>query len=640
MIRLIMIKNKQVILLLILDIIFINLSAIIAFWIRFPNFWQVPDFLDYQKIAVLIVLIRLSIFYIYGLYQQMWRYTSISEFISIFYAVTIGSIAISAFVFFVRVHTYPRSVLLMDWLFCLIFINGIRFMPRLICELKKRKGAPGFLGIWQLVLAMLSRANPWHKQRIWHLPIKRILIIGAGDAGEMVAKEIERHPELNYEVVGFIDDDLKKQGIRIHGAEILGTRDEIANVVKREGVEEIIIAIPSASGRIIRDIVAHCEKIRVRFKIVPGVYEIITGNVSINQIREVKPEDLLGRESVQVNLDDISSYLANKKVLITGAGGSIGSELCHQVAQFNPAMLILVDHNENNTYFVGIELKRKPYQFPILPIIADIKDTQRMEEIFKEYTPEVVFHAAAHKHVPLMEENPQEAIKNNIIGSKVIMELANKYNCERFILISTDKAVNPISVMGYSKRVAELMMDTFNKKTKFMAVRFGNVLGSEGSVIPLFKRQIANGGPVTVTHPEITRYFMTIKEAVELIIQAASLGKGGEIFVLDMGEPVKIVDLARQLITLSGFEPEVDIEIEYIGLRPGEKLFEELLTKEEGITSTKHKQIFIAKSDVINQQWFNNQIDELQKLVANEEDKTKLVAKLKELITLNSDIRH
>jgi len=614
-----MTRNKQVIFLLILDIVATNLSSIIAFWIRFPNFLQCDDFLDYQKIAVFIIIIRLGIFYLYGLYQQMWRYTSINEFISMFYAVTIGSIVISAFVFFVRVHTYPRSVLLMDWLFCLVFISGIRFTPRLIRELRKRKGTPGFLGIWQLTLAILSRANPWHKRKIWHLPTKRILIIGAGDAGEMVVKEIEGHSELGYEMVGFIDDDLKKQGIRIHGVKVLGTRNEIVQVVKREGVEEIIIAIPSASGKVIRDIVAHCEKAKVKFRIVPGVYEIITGNVILNQIREVKPEDLLGRESVQVDLDEISAYLTNKKVLVTGAAGSIGSELCFQVAQFKPAMLLLIDHNENNTYFVEIELKRKSYSFPILPIIADIKDAPRMEEIFKEYTPGVVFHAAAHKHVPLMEENPQEAIKNNIFGSKIVMELADRYNCERFVLISTDKAVNPVSVMGYSKRVAELLMHTFNKNspTKFMAVRFGNVLGSEGSVIPLFKRQIAKGGPVTVTHPEVTRYFMTIKEAVELIIQAASLGKGGEIFVLDMGEPIKIADLARELITLSGLEPEIDIEIKYIGLRPGEKLFEELLTKGEGITSTKHKQIFIARPDVVNPDKLTKQISHLKELLHN-----------------------
>ncbi|MEW6095075.1 MAG: nucleoside-diphosphate sugar epimerase/dehydratase [bacterium] len=629
-----MFKNKQVILLLILDIIFINLSAIIAFWFRFPDFLQSPDFLDYQKIAVLIVLIRLSIFYIYGLYQQMWRYTSISEFISIFYAVTIGSIVISAFVFFIRVLTYPRSVLLMDWLFCLVFISGIRFTPRAMRELRKRKGTPGLSGLWQLSIALLSLANPWHKRRLWHLPAKRILIIGAGDAGEMIVKEIERHPELGYEIVGLIDDDLKKQGIRIHGVEVLGTRSEIPKVVKQEGVEEIIIAIPSASGRVIRDIVAHCEKTRVKFKIVPGVYEIITGSVTINQIREVKPEDLLGRESVQVNLDEISSYLTNKKVLVTGAGGSIGSELCRQVAQFSPAMLILIDHNENSTYFVETELKMKSYPFPILPIIADIKDAPRMEEIFKEYKPEVVFHTAAHKHVPLMEENPQEAIKNNIFGSKIVMELANKYGCERFVLISTDKAVNPISVMGCSKRVAELMIYTFNKntQTKFMAVRFGNVLGSEGSVIPLFKRQIANGGPLTITHPDVTRYFMTIKEAVELIIQSASLGNGGEIFILDMGEPIKIVDLARDLITLSGFEPEVDIEIKYIGLRPGEKLFEELLTKEEGITSTKHKQIFIARPDIVDTDKLTQQINHLQELLDNENKKI-LLDELKKIVS-------
>lgn len=459
--------------------------------------------------------------------------------------------------------------------------------------------------------------------------MKKILIIGAGVAGEMVVKEIINHPETGYEIVGLIDDDKKKQDRLVYGKPVLGQRRDIVRVVNEKGVEEIIIAIPSAPGHVVREIVASCEKAKVAFKIVPGIWEIITGDVHLSQIREVKADDLLGRETVRVDLEEVSSYLSSKRVLVTGAGGSIGSELCRQVAAFNPSSLLLLDHAENNLYFLEIELKERGLDFKIIPKIADIRDKERLSQIFGEYRPEVIFHAAAHKHVPLMESNPSEAIKNNVVGSKNLMEEAIGVKAARFVLISTDKAVNPASIMGASKRISEMLMQVYEESsTKFMAVRFGNVLGSQGSVVPLFKKQIAAGGPVTVTHPEATRYFMTIHEAVSLIIQAGAIGQGQEVFLLDMGEPIKIVNLARDLITLSGFEPDKEIKITYTGLREGEKLYEELLTSGEGTGATFHKEIFMAKPDRIEKEIFKRQIEEL----AKERKKERIIEKVSEII--------
>jgi FlaA1/EpsC-like NDP-sugar epimerase len=460
--------------------------------------------------------------------------------------------------------------------------------------------------------------------------LKHLLIIGAGEAGEMVVGEILNHPELGCKIIGLIDDDPKKLGKSIFGVKVLGTKHDISRIVRERAVDEIIIAIPSASGVVIRDFVAHCKKAKVKFKIVPGVYEIIAGKVSINQIREVKPEDLLGRETVEVDLGEISEYVRRKRVLVTGAGGSIGSELSRQLAKFNLEELILLDHNENKLYFIEMELNRSHPFLPIFPLIGDIKDQQRLNHIFSEYRPQIVFHAAAHKHVPLMERNPIEAVKNNIFGTQNMMEAANGFKTERFILISTDKAVNPTSVMGATKRVAEMMMHSYKgSETKFVAVRFGNVLGSDGSVVPLFKKQIAEGGPVTVTHREAQRYFMTIKEAVQLIIQAGAMGEGGEIFFLDMGEPIKIVDLARDLITLSGLEPEVDIKIEYIGLRPGEKLVEEFPSGGK-LKRTKHKQIYLVEADRVEVEEFMKEVDALREFVrvSDEEKVIKLLSKI------------
>ncbi len=430
----------------------------------------------------------------------------------------------------------------------------------------------------------------------------------------MVVKEILNRPEMGYEIIGLIDDDPKKKNKVVYGRPVLGGREKIAQVVKEREVDEIIIAIPSAPGETIREIIASSKEAKTSFKIVPGIWEIITGDVHLSQIREVKPEDLLGRETVRVVLEEISGYLSSKRVLVTGAGGSIGSELCHQITEFNPHSLLLLDHAENTLYFLEVELKEKHPPFQIIPKIADIRDRERLSEIFEEYRPEVIFHAAAHKHVPLMEFNPSEAIKNNILGTKNLMEEAVRMGAERFVLISTDKAVNPTSIMGASKRISEMLMQLYEDRgTIFMAVRFGNVLGSEGSAVPLFKRQIVSGGPVTVTHPEATRYFMTLQEAVSLIIQAGAIGKDGEVFFLDMGQPIKIVDLARDLITLSGFEPEKDIKIVYIGLRDGEKLCEELLTEGEEMTKTIHEKILLVKPDKIDREMLKRELEGLLK---------------------------
>jgi len=463
---------------------------------------------------------------------------------------------------------------------------------------------------------------------------QRLLIIGAGDAGEVIFREIRKHPELGYKVIGFIDDDLKKVGRKIHNLKVLGTRKDIGKIVSREDINEIIIAIPSASGKIVREIISYCERTKAKLKILPGMYKIIKGDITINEIREVRLEDLLGRKPVETNLEEISQYLSGKSVLITGAAGSIGSELSRQVIRFNPGKLLLLDNNENEIFFLQRELEKIEHSFPLAFLVNDIKEKEVLESIWREHNPDVVFHAAAHKHVPLMEENPVAAVRNNVLGTKNLMKTAQG-KTERFILISSDKAVNPMNIMGATKRTTELMMQFFsNDKTKFCAVRFGNVLGSKGSVVPLFKRQIAEGGPVTVTHPEIKRYFMSVAESVSLIIQAGAISKGGEVFILDMGEPIKIVNLARDLIILSGLEPENDISIKIIGLRPGEKLNEELLTTGEGIRATRHKKIFIARPDTINPEKLLKDISDLERLSLSGE-KDLIIKRLQAMGVLN-----
>lgn len=485
-------------------------------------------------------------------------------------------------------------------------LGGIRFLLRIILT-KKKFGEKG-------------KKN------------KNLLIIGAGDAAVMLIKEVKGHKDLNYTIVGLIDDDIYKRNKRVQGIKVLGSREDIVKVCKEYNVSDIIVAIPSADQKTKKEIYDICKTTQCKLKTLPGIYEIIDDNVSISNIRDVNIEDLLGRDEVKLNNEGIKEYVENKVVLVTGGGGSIGSELCRQLAKYKPAKLLILDIYENGAYDLQMELK---YNYPDLHveiIIASIRDEIRIDSVFEQYKPNVIFHAAAHKHVPLMEDNPAEAIKNNILGTYNLLCSSDKYSVKKFVQISTDKAVNPTNIMGASKRFCEIMVQAFDRfsKTEFVAVRFGNVLGSNGSVIPLFKQQIARGGPVTVTHPEITRFFMTIPEAAQLVIQAGAMAKGGEIFVLDMGQPVKISDLARDLIVLSGLKPEEDIKIEYTGLRKGEKLYEELLMSEVALTSTEHNKIFIEKPKDYDIDFVRESIEEFKKCI--NKDRNEIIKLLKKKV--------
>lgn len=459
--------------------------------------------------------------------------------------------------------------------------------------------------------------------------LRRTLIIGAGEAGEMVAREMKRHPEYGYEPIAFVDDDPQKLNKRIENVKVIGTTNDIAAVVKSEQIDQILIAIPSAYGYTIRSIIERCEHTRVAFKIIPGIKEIILGDVKIHQIKDIEPEDLLGRKSVELDIAEVNAYLYNKTVMITGAGGSIGKEIATQVSKANPKKLILFGKGENSIYETNMNLRGNT---STEIIIGDIRDRNWISQILQQYQIEIIFHAAAHKHVVLMENIPEEAFKNNVIGTMVVAEEAIKHKVKKFIMISTDKAVNPISIMGMTKRVAELIVRNLavkNHATCLSTVRFGNVLGSRGSVVPLFKKQIIKGGPLTVTHPEASRYFMSLSEACLLVILAGNMAKGGEIFILNMGNPVKIKTLARDLIILSGYEPDIDIAIEYIGLLPGEKLSEELMTDEEKVNAVKYKHLQV----VANTKSYNKNIDkELNEMItfAINGNRDKLLKKLKQ----------
>ena len=605
-------KNKNF-LLVAVDFALLILAIVLAFRIRFPDFITLPNFVAFKKYLPFFILVKIFSYYIFGLYGGIWQYAGLSEALFIFYAVTIGSLASISLIFFtqvplvLRMPLLPRSVIIIDWFLNLLFIGGIRFIPRVRKDMGTRT----------------SKA------------LKRLLIIGAGDTGELVIREIKKHPELGYKPVGFVDDDPGKTGKRIHNLKVLGTRENIPSIVAREGINEVIIAISSAPGKVIREIVNYCQKAKVELKIVPEIPKILQGSVSFADLRSVKPEDLLGREMVEINSDDARNFLQDKVILITGAGGSIGSEICRQVAGFSPGQLVLLDHNENDVYFLELDLKQKHPAAGMKTVIGDIKDKGLLEALFLKVKPRVVFHAAAHKHVPLLEENPVSAVKNNIAGTRNLADAADKYGVESFVLISTDKAVNPTSIMGASKRVAEMLVQSKARtsRTKFMSVRFGNVIGSSGSVVQLFKKQIEGGGPLTVTDPDIERYFMTVREAAQLVIQAASLGRGGEVFVLDMGERMKIADLARNLITLSGLEIDKDISIKFTGLRPGEKKYEELLHDKERDKATKHQKIFITQPDVIDADKLLKDIQELEDL-AGRMDEAGIVKKIKEMIPI------
>ena len=556
-------------LLLATDILIVSATPFLAFWLRFegniPSFWLE---LVWQQLP-LIICVRIAMFYLFRLYHRVWRYASINELMVIVTAVSAGTIVLWGITQLNGV-VLPRSVWLLSWLLNVMLIGASRLVLRVYYYLRNQFAGGGR---------------------------SRVLIVGAGDAGAMIARELLQRYQRDKELVGFVDDDPSKKFNMLLGVKILGNCDELPAVASRCHVDEIIVAIPSASGAVLRKIVQQCKKLGCQVKTLPGIFELIDGKVTVSQLRNVDLEDLLRREAVVFDDQAVQTAMGGKVILVTGAGGSIGSELCRQIARQAPQRLVLLGRGENSIYDIHQELQHKFPQLQLEPVIADVRDAVRMQEVFERFQPQVVYHAAAHKHVPLMEEQPVEAVQNNVFGTKNVAEAACRFGAESFVMISTDKAVNPTSVMGATKRIAELWVQSMHcsqGKTRFCAVRFGNVLGSRGSVIPLFRRQIAAGGPVTITDPEMRRYFMTIPEAVALVLQAGVLARGGEVFVLDMGEPVKIVDMARDLIELSGLTPGEDIQIKFTGLRPGEKLFEELLTAEEGTSATTHAKVFRA----------------------------------------------
>lgn len=579
-----MLFRKRTLILMLIDALLINLAAFGSFYLRFEIFGHIPQeyYQTYYHTAIIATIFYIAVFYIFGLYNRLWQYASTGELLSIVYAVTVGTGGTVAVVYYYSVVLtsfplrMPNSAAILLWLVMVFLIGGSRFIWRILQENVFERHVPGSQ--------------------------KQVLIVGAGDAGVLAARELKNRNYRDGRPIGFIDDNRQKLKLHLLGIPVLGTRKDIARVVKGHNVDEVIIAMPSASGESVREIVQICEKSGVDLKIMPGVYDIISGDINVNPIRQIQVEDLLGRDPVSVDLEEVAGYVSGETVFITGAGGSIGSEICRQVAKFNPGKLVLIGHGENSIFDIEQELRVERPGIDYVTEILDIKDREKVFLVFNRYKPGVVFHAAAHKHVPLMERNPEEALKNNVIGTQNLAEAADEFRVKTFVSISTDKAVNPTSIMGATKRTVELLIQSLDRRsqTKFVAVRFGNVLGSNGSVIPTFKKQIAKGGPVTVTHPEMVRYFMTIPEAAQLVIQAGAMAQGGEIFILDMGKPVKILDLAKDLIRLSGFEPEVDIKIQFTGIRPGEKLYEELLTAEEGITSTKHSRIFVAKPSFID----------------------------------------
>lgn len=561
----------------------------LAFLIRFDFFLPTKFSSVFLKTVPLLLVIKLLVFYYFGLFSGLWRYASIGDLWQIIKANIISTaIFIIANVFIYRLHNFPRSIFLGDFIICTLLTGGIRFLTRLTKERYKKFAFP--------------------KKQV------KVLIVGAGDAGILTLKEYKKNPSMG-EVIGFVDDDRDKYNRTIYGVKILGQRRDISAIVEKYNIGEIVLAIPSANGETVRDIISNCRMPGIKLKIIPGLHKILKGEVE-TKARSVKPEDLLGREVVRIDREEIKSYLYKKRVLITGAAGSIGSTLCSQIVHYEPERIILFDHNENNTYFLEVGLKAKYPHLQLKPIIGDIKDIGLLKFVFSKYQPHVVFHAAAHKHVPLMEDNPAAAVKNNIIGTRNLIYAAEHYKAEKFVLISTDKAVNSTSVMGASKRIAEMILQAKakNSRTKFMAVRFGNVIGSDGSVIPLFKKQIEEGGPVTVTHPEVKRYFMSATEAAELVLQVGSLGNNGEIYVLDMGEQIKIIELAKSLIILSGLNPEKDIAINFIGLRPGEKLFEEMFLDFEKGKATKHNRIHILQSHDFDRKKLRLEIKKLDRL--------------------------
>jgi FlaA1/EpsC-like NDP-sugar epimerase len=608
---------------LLVDAGIVALSWFLAFELRFDQ--GLPPYYDtlLRRTILLVVAIKVVVFLAFGFHRRWWRYVSVHDMWGAARGVVVASLVAYVTVYLVApVHNVrlPRSVAVMDLLLTLALIAGARLLARTVIE-RPRTGA------------FVARG-------------KEVIVVGAGDAGRVVVQEMQRSRMLRYTPIGFVDDDRTKRNARIQGVRVLGTTEELARIVRERQPDEVLIAIPSASGDVRRRVVDAAQAAKVPVKTLPGLYELIAGDLNLTgQMRPVQVEDVLGREQVEVDFEQIASYLQGQTVLVTGAGGSIGAELCRQIARVGPARLILVDNAETPLFEIERELVDERDFTPAVPKLVDVKDAKAMRrEVFEKYAPTIVFHAAAYKHVPLMNTHPLASVRNNVVATRVVSQLAAEFGVERFVLISTDKAVNPQTVMGQSKAICEWIVESLGHRrdieTRFVAVRFGNVLNSSGSVIPTFRRQIEKGGPVTVTHPEMTRYFMTIPEAVSLVVQAGAIGGRGQVFVLDMGEPVKIVELASNMIRLSGKEPRLpgdgvsgpnDIPVKFVGSRPGEKLHEELWGGHESVGETTHPKIMRLSRPPIDQEWLTGQLQELERL-ADEGDTLEVVAKLGSIV--------
>lgn len=583
-----MLKNKSYIVFF-CDVSLVCAALIFSFLLRFDFRMPFEEQALFWDCLLVVTVLQPLTFAVLGFYRSVWCYASLQDAVAILKGATIASVLSVFGVLYIRHFApIPRSIFILDWFFLVAMICSSRLVWRMYRE--------------NYVKPRIDRGS-------------RTLIVGAGEAGSLLLKEIRRQPVISYKVIGFVDDDPEKKGMWLHGVPVLGNIRNLPALIGEHGIEDVIIAIPSADRTVIRKVPDICRQARVRFKTLPCISELIDGTFSISQIKDVEIEDLLGREPVVLDEQGIANYLTGKRVLVSGAAGSIGSEICRQMARFSPLKLILFENAETPLYHIEKELVAAFPHLSIIPVIGDVKDGAKVAMVLNEFLPDVVFHAAAYKHVPLMEYNPVEAVTNNIYGTKVMADAARRFGVRDFVMISTDKAVNPTSVMGASKRVAELYVQTLAERsaTRFATVRFGNVLGSNGSVIPMFKEQIKSGGPVTVTDPEVRRYFMTIPEAAQLVLQAGCICSGGEIFVLDMGEPVSILKLAEDLIRLSGLAPYDDIDITYTGLRPGEKLFEEIILEGEGVKPTAHKKIKVLSAVHQDPQWL---ADEMEKLFA------------------------
>lgn len=604
-------RRNRIIFFVCSDIVLIALAVIFAFLLRFDG--EIPT--QYAEkgslllLAFLIIFFSLPIFYFYKLYSFSWSYVSANELIALLKANSVSFLFLVAVFLVFREEQifrgFPRSTIFISYFLVFLFCGGIRFAKRIYLSIFKGK-------------------EIYQKK-------ERALIVGAGDAGEQIVRSVLFSKNSPYFLVGFVDDNQSKKGITIHGLSVLGQINDIPKIVQKNQIEQLIIALPSAGSGAIKKAVEMGRAANLRkIKVVPALGEILDGQVSFKDLREIQVEDLLGRKAISLDTKAIEDFIKNKKVLITGAAGSIGSELARQTAKFKPSLLLILDQDETGIFNIMADLKNKFPQSKIRDFIADIRDRDKIVHIFKEFKPDIVFHAAAYKHVPLMEEHPDEAVKNNIFGTRVVADSALENNAEKFIFISTDKAVNPTSVMGATKRAGEMICQALNQKnkTKFISVRFGNVLDSRGSVIPIFREQIKRGGPVEITHPDMKRYFMATSEAVLLVMQSAAMGKGQEVFVLDMGEPIKILDLAKEMIRLSGLEPDKDIPIVFTEPRPGEKFFEEILNAEEETMTTKNQNIFAAKVSLPNEKKINGLLKKLERAV-NSRNKKEITGVLK-----------